>query len=107
MNQSIINVVDIYELHKGIVVGLYIESHQRFPLVVGCSIRTPKGKVLDIPARVLKSPGLALWAVDAPVECAMRAPDNSQVSEWSGHIIFALWPDFSFAKSRAACRAYY
>jgi len=93
-------VVDIYKVHKGIVVGLYVESHRNFPLVVGCSIRSPRGIVLDIPARVLKSPGLALWAIDAPAECATQ-PNVPQASEWRGDIIFALWANFSFTKSLA------
>lgn len=101
MNQANIKVVDIFHFHAGIAVGLHAEGWQQCPLVVGCSIRSSKGQVLDIPAKVLKSSGLALWYLDAPVECKIQESDSSVFSGWVGEIIFALWADFSFTERLA------
>ena len=50
---------------------------------------------MDVPARLLNSPGLALWDVDAPDACAVRITGTAEISHWKERIIFALWPDFA------------
>lgn len=65
-------------------------------MVVGCSIQFPDGIIMDVPARLLNSPGLALWDVDAPDACAVRITGTAEIAHWKGRIIFALWPDFAF-----------
>lgn len=91
-----LDIEDTLYYHASIVYGLRIHSDRPFPLVVGCSIRTPKGEIIDLPARYLLSPGLALWKVKAPHECFMGG--FWQTGTWSGHIMFALWKDATFSQ---------
>lgn len=94
--QDRLDIEDTLHYHASVVYGLRIQSDRPFPLVVGCSIRTPKGEIIDIPAHYLLSPGLALWKVKAPRECLTGG--SWQDGTWRGHIIFALWEDTTFSK---------
>lgn len=96
-----LDIEDVYEYSASLVYGLRIHSDRPFPLVVGCSIRTPKGAIIDLPARFLLSPGLALWKVKAPSECASDRLREHRVSAWEGSIIFALWEDATFSRRLA------
>ncbi len=96
--RSRITIEDTFRYHGGLVFGLFIESYEKFPLVVGCSIKTFNEKIIDIPAKYLLSPGHAVWSVTAPDECARGTGFNL---EWNGYIIFALYEDRTFAKRLA------
>lgn len=93
-----LDIEDVYEYSASLVYGLHIHSDRPFPLVVGCSIRTPKGVVIDLPARYILSNGLALWNVKAPSECASDRLREHRMSAWEGSIIFALWEDATFSR---------
>lgn len=94
--QDRLDIEDTFHYHASVVYGLRIHSDRPFPLVVGCSIRTPNGAIIDIPARYLLSPGLTLWKVQAPHECLTGG--SWQDGTWRGHIIFALWEDATFSR---------
>lgn len=82
-------------MHAGILVGLRIDAHAETRLVVGCSIRTPAGDMIDLPARYVDRDGLAWWGrVDGPDECRTGEYVDS---DWRGDIIFALYSDSTFA----------
>lgn len=93
-----LDIEDTFHYHASVVYGLRIHSDRPFPLVVGCSIRTPKGEVIDLPARYILSNGLALWNVKAPSECASDRLREHRMSAWEGGIIFALWEDATFSR---------
>ena len=89
-----IYIENLYTRHKSIGVGLVISAPgPDFPLVVGCSIRTHQGQIVDIPARRISSSGRAFWTIEAPD--AAREGD-SPFSGWSGYVIFALWGNEAF-----------
>jgi hypothetical protein len=91
----LIAILDTYHYHASVVFGLSIKTREAFPLVVGCSLRTRSGRIIDLPARRLLKPGPALWAIDAPAECATEGR-HSYGTDWSGDAIFALWRDSNF-----------
>lgn len=89
-----IAVIDQYLYHAQVIFGLEIEAHSNeFPLLVGCSLRSSQGCVVDLPARWLLSPGQALWDVKGTDEFKIG---SDVFSEWSGQIKFALWRDDTF-----------
>lgn len=98
MGTSIL-IKDVFTGHASLAFGLSLESDARFPVVVGCSIRTSAGQIIDIPARYLISPGLALWSVRAPEECFIGL--DAMPDSWVGHIIFAVYEDATFANRLA------
>jgi predicted nucleic acid-binding Zn-ribbon protein len=97
---SQITVEDIYTLitfpsPAPLAIGLTISSREKFPLVVGCSMRNREGKIVDLPPRLIKRNGKALWIQDfIPEEC-------KYYEGWEGEIIFALWSDNSFSNRLA------
>jgi hypothetical protein len=92
-----IAIVDQYKYHWGVNVGLSIAGPSgEFPLLVGCSLRTPKGEVRDLPAKWLTSPGLALWHFN--VDHEFKSEPQDPFSSVRGEIIFALWRDNSFTE---------
>jgi hypothetical protein len=100
--ESKIEICRVYPFHGAILVGLSVESKHKFPLVVGCSLRTTTGTIIDLPARRLKSPGLALWHIDAPAECSLgEQPRHYPGLGWQGQVIFALWTDSNFRERLA------
>jgi hypothetical protein len=96
-----IAVIDQYRYHRQVVFGLRIEAPRRdFPLFVGATIKSRLGETIDLPARWLISPGLALWEVKVPNACR----DDQQAfstAGWSGTIKFALWKDEKFTRRLA------
>jgi hypothetical protein len=90
---------DVFVGHASLCFGLAVESGAEFPVVVGCSIRTPAGRIIDIPARYLVSPGLAHWEVSAPDECFIGLDANPH--PWIGQIIFAVYEDVTFGNRLA------
>lgn len=90
---------DTFKYHAGVCFGIAVASDAGFPLVVGCSVRTHAGQIIDIPARYLISPGRALWHVRAPEECFVGLEASSE--PWVGHIIFAVYEDASFGNRLA------
>ena len=95
-----IQIVEQYRYHASVVFGLdVLAPSSEFPLLVGCSVRSRDGKIVDIPAQWLKSPGSALWNIKAPPECQISTDPWDK--SWSGQIIFALWQDDTFTKRLA------
>lgn len=80
--KSNISISEMYKGSDGIIVMLDITS-QGFPLVVGCSMKTPTGKIIDIHHRVINDNGTVLWRLDHDIDTA-------------NEIIFALWKDDTF-----------
>lgn len=101
MEQATIRVLDIYPFHRKIAVGLDIRSSGRFPLIVGCSVRSDDARIIDIPSRVLGSEGIAIWEMEAPDECGRCDAGNSRPYEWGGEVLFALWPDNAYTNRLA------
>ena len=63
-----------------------------FPRVVGCSLRTTSGRIIDIPARRLRTAGHALWPVSIPDKALFLQGENPiGVRHCAGEVIFALW----------------
>lgn len=93
-----LRIVEQFPFHASVSFGLSITGPSTaFPLVLGCSLRTHKGQVVDIAARYIDSAGMALWHVDADQRFRineMGRPDDG----WSGSVIFALWRDRSFSE---------
>ena len=90
--------------HSQVVFGLRVAApDETWPNVVGCSVRTRTGEIVDLPARWLSSGGRALWVLNAPDDIgAGVAVDTGNPQEgWNGQIIFALWPDEQFAQRLA------
>jgi hypothetical protein len=86
-----IRIVDQFRYHASVVFGLDILApSSEFPLLVGCSLQNKNGEIIDVPARWLLSPGLALWQVkvDSRLQSGVIPQDG-----WHGRIIFALWRD--------------
>ncbi len=92
-----IKIVDKYEYHSGVNLGLQVAGPRvAFPLLVGCSFRTNAGKLHDLPARWLSSPGLALW--DFNIDHFCKDPKTSEFRLILGDVIFALWADERFTE---------
>lgn len=88
-----------FSYHASVVFGLDIQGPTReFPLLVGCSLLTPRGEEVDLPARWLKSPGLAIWSVKADAQFLENPRVTPDDRVWSGRIIFALWRDDTFTE---------
>lgn len=95
-----IEIKNKFGYHASVVFGLDIQGPAReFPLLVGCSLLTPRGEAVDLRARWLKSPGLAIWEVKADVQF-LENPGVFPITDrrWSGRIIFALWRNDSFTE---------
>ena len=94
-----ITIENRFEYHMQVVFGLRVTaSDDRWPKVVGCSLRTREGEIVDLPARWLSSGGLALWKVDVPPGPQFRIGDRSSpIDGWEGQVIFALYSDDTFA----------
>jgi hypothetical protein len=94
-----ITVADQYHYHGQVVFGLAIEApNKEFPLLVGCSLRTPQGGIIDLPAGWLSSPGLALWDVKVTADFMNKA---DRYDGWHGEIKFALWRNATFSERLA------
>ena len=90
-----IEVIDQFRYHGSVVFGLEVAAlREEWPLVVGCSLRTRHGDIVDQPARWLSSAGLALWEIKPGAEFKVG---SHQEDGWTGQVIFALWPDDSFS----------
>ena len=111
-----ITIEDKFQYHHSVLFGLDIVGPSRdFPLVVGCSAKNLKGKVLHIKPQWLLSPGRALWSFELGRHSSDFLADEFQTWDedeiiddpavyYAGRIIFALWkveaPDFTdFAKT--------
>lgn len=92
-----ISISDTYHYHGSVVFGLTIQSDAPFPLVVGCSLRTEGGKIIDIPANRITEGGLAIWGIEATADCA-RGGNPHYGCDWCGHVIFALYRDETFSE---------
>jgi len=96
---SNIKIEDFWTIQAGLLLGLSVQSSEKFPIVVGCSLQTGNGEIVDIPARYLLSPGFALWGQEK-VDQRFRYPKDAQglyeISGWNGRIIFALYSESSF-----------
>jgi len=101
---STIKIEDFWKGQTSLILGLSIQSSEKFPIVVGCSLQTDSGEIVDIPARFLLSPGYVFWGRES-VDHRFKYPRDAQglyeVSGWNGRIIFALYSDSSF-KNRLA-----
>lgn len=94
-------VVDRYLHQWQQVFGLSVGGPEReFPLLVGCSLKTPRGEVRDIPARWIGSPGLALWRLSGGSEFR-TCPEDPCGTSLRGEVIFKLWRDDGFAECLA------
>jgi hypothetical protein len=100
-----IAIVDKYSYQNSICLGLkVIAPVKEFPLLVGCSLKTESGIVIDLPAKWIESAGLAFWQVKFN---ELENPSQFRINripfenDKRGFIIFALWRDDSF-KQRLA-----
>lgn len=101
---SIIKIEDFWKSGRNLCIGLSIQSSEKFPLVVGCSFQNESREIVDIPARYLLSPGLALWGQESAnhqFKYPRDAQDLYEITGWKGRIIFALYLDSTF-KNRLA-----
>ncbi len=99
--QSSIKIEHFWEIQSDLIVGLNIQSEEKFPVVVGCSLKTNSGEIVDIPTRFLSSPGLSFWGTER-VDSRFKYPLNSGFEgDWKGQIIFALYTDATFSKRLA------
>lgn len=95
-----ITIKNQFVYHASVVFGLNIEG-RGFPLLVGCSLLTPKGEVVDLPAKWLKSPGLAIWTYEADARFLHKPGVEPCDRVWLGRIKFALWRDDTFTERLA------
>ena len=94
-----IRITDKWGYHASVVCGLNIAGPEKeFPLYVGCSLRTLKGEIVDIPARWLKSPGKAIWVIKADKRFKTGEFHDG---DWEGYVMLALWRNETF-KERLA-----
>jgi hypothetical protein len=96
-----IKIVDQYKYHGSIVFGLDIQAPtNEFPLLVGCSLLTPQGEEIDLPAKWLNSPGLVLWKIkaDERFQNPREPTPRNAATPWYGKIIFALWRNDKFTE---------
>jgi len=98
MDGYAVQIVERFGFHGSVSFGLSVDGPpQAFPLVLGCSLRTRDGQVVDVAARYIDSAGVALWDVKA--DQRFKVGDRGTLGAfdgWSGSIIFALWRDHSF-----------
>jgi hypothetical protein len=98
-----IQIKDQFGYHAKVIFGLNIQAPaSEFPLLVGCSLLNPTGQEVDIPARWLKSPGLAIWGVSPGGESRdVKFIANPNDMTMAGKIMFALWRDDTFTERLA------
>jgi hypothetical protein len=67
----------------------------RVPRVVGCSLRTPDGRINDLPGRRPRALGRLLWRQALPSE---RLFQNAQAAHrvYNGEVTFSIWTDEGF-----------
>jgi hypothetical protein len=94
-----VKVIEQFGYHDSVVFGLDIQGS--CPLLVGCSLQTSKGEVIDLPPKWLSSPGLAIWQIK-PDDKFFENP-NAHVYDRIklGVIKFALWKDDTFTNRLA------
>lgn len=81
--------------HASFVCALTVTGLPRwFPVVVTCTLKTWRGQFLDVPARWLVSPGLAVWRILPPKEC-QQGRGNPFNQKWAGQILFTVYADSS------------
>ena len=91
-----IKIEHFWQIQNKLIIGLNIQTIERFPIVVGCSLRPESKEIIDIPARYLISPGLSFWG-EQTVDSRFKYPLQSGFNgDWAGQIIFALWEDETF-----------
>lgn len=100
-----ITIVDTFHYHASVLFGLDIQG-SNFPLLVGCSLLTPQGEEVDLPAKWIESPGLALWQIKADDRFTNPQEPNpmNAFTPWYGKVIFALWRDDTFEERLADTR---
>lgn len=82
-----IQVIGEYPGFSELTYGLEVHGPaMSFPLLVGCSLRTVSGMVIDQPARWLRSRGKAVWSKAIDWE-----PFLVRSRETAGQIRFKLW----------------
>ncbi|WP_448620070.1 hypothetical protein [Geodermatophilus sp. URMC 65] len=96
-----IRIVDQFHYHTQVVFGLDVQSdNNQWPRVVGCSLLSQAGDIHDLPARWLRSAGLALWDIKMTTALAEFCTDPGEpggyMRAYGGRIMFALWPDNAF-----------
>ncbi len=98
MNGYALQIVERFHFHGSVSFGLNVTGPSgAFPLVLGCSLRTRGGQVVDIAARYIDSAGVALWDVKADQRFKIGERDTPGAFDgWSGSIIFALLQEPSF-----------
>ncbi|MFH1530247.1 MAG: caspase family protein [Pseudomonadota bacterium] len=69
----------------------------RFPRVVGCSLRTPDGRINDLPGQRIRTAGKAVWRVKIP-DTSLFVRRDAGEPRYSGEVTFALWHDDGFLK---------
>ncbi len=79
-------------LDKKLGFGLKVES-DKLPVIVGCSIRSLFGRVIDFPIRQLKANGNCIWVVNKPVGDDFLLRQNVH----AGFVRFSLWGDEGFS----------
>jgi hypothetical protein len=96
MNISI-EIADLHTFYRSIYIGLRVKAkRRRFPVVVGCSVRSLNGEVSDQPVRELGRPGYAYWGqIEAPDECYL---DDERLA---GQVTFALYSDITLSERLA------
>lgn len=95
-----IRIVDQFHYSMSVVFGLSVEGPAAlFPLVLGSSLRTEQGDVVDLPAKRIVSPGPAIWSIADEIDGRFKTGRASDYSlRADGEIIFALWRDDSFTE---------
>lgn len=97
MSSSII-IENLWKRGYFLLFGLSIESSEKFPIVVGCSMQTKSGEIVDLPARLLLSSGYAMWGQEKADERFAYPLGKRYHGEggWNGRVIFALYSDETF-----------
>jgi hypothetical protein len=95
---SSISISDLWYRGRSLLIGLSVNSINNFPLVIGMSIQTPEGEIVDIPARYILSPGFSFWGQEQVDNRFAYPKDESSrfCNGWRGRIIFAVYSDSSF-----------
>lgn len=85
-----------YDYNGQPVFGLDVQG-PAFPRVVGCSLRTLAGRVVDLPLRRLLSAGRGLWPIrmsDRELWTSFETGEDALgVRQLAGDVIFAVWAD--------------
>lgn len=94
-----IKLENFWTIGSQLILGIFVQSNEKFPIVVGCSLQTASNEIVDIPARYLFSSGFVFWGVEK-VDRRFMYPKDAlglfDTSGWNGKIIFALYTDSSF-----------